>query len=105
MFVKGQMGEVVFETDPPDATITLKAKTTSTDGRSGVFLGSGVRIPDDKPIMFKRSDPRLKNLPKNYMRVPTGLYVRTVKDVAESAPKSKLSEEAIERLRSLGYVQ
>jgi hypothetical protein len=100
-----QMGEVVFKTDPPEATVTFKVKTTSQEEGSGVFLGRGLRVSDNNAITLTRSDPRVKGMPNNYLKAATGLYIRAVIPVAESAPKTNLSEKAIERLKSLGYIE
>jgi hypothetical protein len=64
-----------------------------------------MRIADGQPIQLLPSDPRVEGTPKNYSKAPSGLYIRAVKSIAESAPKTKLTDQALERLRSLGYIQ
>jgi len=98
------MGEVTFETDPPDAPVTFEVGVRSASAAAGVFLGSGERIPMNEPVTLERSDARLAGTPVSYTRTPPGCYIRTVTPPAELGPKTDLSEEAVERLRSLGYI-
>ena len=97
------MGEIVFETDPPDASVTFEVRMS--DAEAGVFLGRDERVPNNKPITLERADPRLVGVPADYQRAATGWYIRAVRNPAESATKTSLSKEAIERLKTLGYTE
>jgi len=103
--VQNTIGEVVFNTDSSDAEVTFKITTTGPLKKYGVFLGKGVRIPNNKPITLKQSDPRIENMPENYLKALPGIYLRAVNSEAKTALKTNLSEGAIEHLKSLGYIE
>ena len=105
LVIAKHVGEVVFKTDSPEATVTFKVKTACSEEGSGVFLGRGERVPDNKEITLTQSDPRVEGVPPQYLKAATGVYIRTVRAVADSAPKASLSELALDRLRSLGYIE
>ncbi|MHC4064399.1 MAG: sulfatase [Planctomycetota bacterium] len=98
------MGEVTFETDPPEAPVTFRVQVDSASEGAGVFLGNAARIPNGDPITLVQSDPRLAGLPKDYTKAAPGCYIRAVIGPTVSAPKTNLSDDALERLRSLGYI-
>ena len=101
--VSSSLSEVVFETDPPDVPVTFKIKVESHAEGTGVFLGRDKAIPSHEPFTLVRSDPRLASAPGEYAKAATGCYIRAVIGPAASAPKTNLSPEAIDRLKSLGY--
>jgi hypothetical protein len=43
-------------------------------------------------------------MPENYLKAPPGIYLRAVNLQDKKALKTNLSEEAIEHLKSLGYI-
>jgi arylsulfatase A-like enzyme len=102
--VRSLMGEIAFVTDPPDAPVTFEVAVTGADGSAGPFLASGERLPEAEPVTLTRSDPRLTTPRRPYWEAAPGCHIRAVAGVGESAPESELSEEALERLRSLGYI-
>ncbi|MCZ6817653.1 MAG: sulfatase [Planctomycetota bacterium] len=102
--VSALIGEITFETLPPDAPVTFEVHATSDATGTGVFLGAGERIANGRPIALTWRDGRLAGTPENYIRAPTGCYIRAVIGPSANAPKTELSEEAIERLKSLGYI-
>ena len=72
-------------------------------GTAGIFLGSGSVVEPDVPVTLQRDDPRLASTLSDYEHARPGVYIRTVSDESRKSEASAVSEEAIERLRALGY--
>lgn len=98
------IGEIAFETVPPSAPVVFEIETSSDEAGAGVFLGTGEKVEAEGPFRLTRDDPRVRGLPRDYTKVPSGCYIRTVLP-PRGAGASDLTEEAIERLRALGYVE
>ncbi len=96
-----QLAEIVFETDPPTAPITLEQEGQPCG--EGIFLGAGESLPGVAVVTLDPSDARLVGVPRNYFAVDSGIYVRSVQAPQAGVTGSELSPEAIERLESLGY--
>ncbi|MCP4246437.1 MAG: sulfatase-like hydrolase/transferase, partial [bacterium] len=98
------VGEVVFETDPPDTPVTFEISVSGTAPGAGVFLGRGGAIDSGKSLTLKPTDPRLQGVPDAYASARAGCYIRAVIPPSAGAPATQLTPEAIERLKSLGYI-
>ena len=71
-----------------------------------IFLGAGdKKIPEGEYIALSRSDSKVRELPESYYNAHPGVYIRAVNPISEQASKSNLSEKAIERLKTLGYIK
>jgi hypothetical protein len=103
--VKNAISEVVFDTVVPEATVTFDIQVKSSSKQAGLFLGEGNRVSSNKAIALSQFDKRVKGAPENYVRTPTGLYLRAVRPLSETMPKTELSDEAIQKLKSLGYIE
>lgn len=101
--VSRMAGQVRFETQPRDAAVTFEVELSGGDAASGIFLSDGKRLPAGQPWTLQRSDPRLTAAPAPYRDLATGVHLRAV-NPPQSEREPRLSEEAIERLRALGYV-
>lgn len=108
-FVFKGIGEIIFDTNPFDAPIKLKitAFTKEEDKYPAyIFLGAGdKKVPEGEYIALSRSDSKLRELPESYYEAPPGVYIRAVNPISTQASKSNLSEKAIERLKTLGYIK
>ncbi len=102
--VSVMIGELVFETEPPDAPVTFDITVSGTSAGAGVFLGRGEPIDTGKPLTLRPTDPRLVGVPDAYASAGTGCYIRAVMPSSAAAPATTLTPEAIERLKTLGYV-
>ncbi len=98
------IGEIAFRTDPPDAPVVFDLNVKHEKGAAGLYLGKGIPVSAGTPFTLVPGDPRVRGVPDSYARAPDGCYVRAVSRVTEGAAP-QLSPEAIERLRSLGYVE
>jgi hypothetical protein len=94
------MGEIAFQTQPPNAVVRCEV-TVEGPTNAGVFLGVGTAAPT-MPLELVPSDPRLRGLPENYVRAAPGCYIRA--QVGPTGAETELSDGAVKRLRSLGYV-
>ena len=103
--IQMMIGEIAFETTPPDAPVLFDIEVTSGGGESGLFLGHGERAGSARPLSLMQTDTRLHALPRDYLRAPSGCYIRAVPPRDAPAERSELSEEAIRRLRALGYIE
>lgn len=99
------MGEISFETAPPDAKVTFDMDAGNAAGTAGVFLGSGIATTAGEPLRLAPHDPRVRGLPRDYIGAAPGCYVRAVPARVAPGDEPSLSEEALRRLRALGYVQ
>lgn len=95
------MSEIAFQTEPANAPITCKVSTTGP-ASAGVFLGSGLPVSAAKGITLTPGDPRVHGFPSIYAQAVPGCYIHAV--AGPTTTESQLSREALERLRSLGYV-
>lgn len=100
--VSGRIAQVSFETDPPGAAVSFRVEVDSDDDRAGLFLGRGHRIQAGEEVELSPDDPLVEGTPPSYGRAAPGCYIRAVRGVAP--PPAKLSDEAVERLRALGYL-
>ena len=101
----GRMTEVVFETEPPDASVSFDVEVTGAGGaEASVFLGAGAKLPREGAFSLAPSDPRLVGF-ADFTRVAAGLYIRAVTSAPSAEPAPELSEAARQRLEQLGYVQ
>jgi len=98
-----KIGEITFETDPPDAAVTIDVAASGPE-TAGVFVGTGEPVANGEPVTLDRGDARLRGVLADYLSNPPGLYIRTVPASRASAPATELPEEVLEQLRSLGYV-
>jgi len=96
---------MMFETDPPEATVTFDLKVISNDKHSGIFLGPGERINENEIFTLTQTSPKVKGLPDNYNNTPTGVYIHAVPTFDTSSNKSTISRQEQELLKSLGYVR
>ncbi len=103
--IQMMIGEIAFETTPPGAPVLFDVEVTNDAGDAGLFLGHGERTGSAGPFRLLQTDPRLHALPRDYLRVPPGCYIRAVPPRDAPAEKSELSEETIRRLRALGYIE
>ena len=99
------MGEITFATEPADSPVTFNVEVSREEkiGEVGVFLGEGTPIASGEPITLVNSDERASGLPLDYLKTTPGCYIRVVVPPADAGEEAKLSAEAIEKLRSLGY--
>lgn len=101
--IASHVGEVAFETDPPDAAVTFDLALESGPDAAGLYLGAGEPAAGGGgAVTLERADPRLIGQVDPHGAAP-GAYVRAVSSRA-SAPPSQLSPEAVESLEALGYV-
>lgn len=100
--VSGRIAQVSFETDPGDATVSFQVEVEGDDASAGLFLGRGHRMQPREELELSPDDPRLEGTPPSYGQAAPGCYIRAVRGV--TPPPVDLSEEAIERLRALGYL-
>jgi arylsulfatase A-like enzyme len=103
--ISNHVAEVSFETDPPDAAVTFEIHAESFSRRAGVFLAGGEEIPGDRAVRLERTDPRLKGAPPAHGSAPDGVHIRAVANPKASAPRARLSGEAVEHLEALGYLE
>jgi arylsulfatase A-like enzyme len=100
LFALGTRAEIVFETEPPDAPVTLEISLECDEPAAGVFAGAGTPLPQGQAVEIARGDPRVRGLPRGYPNVPPGCYVRVVDPPAEAS----LPAATEDRLRALGYL-
>lgn len=98
------LAEVVFETEPRDADVTFELTVEDLAGRAGLFVGAGDPLEEAAAFTLTRDDPRLATSLSDYDAAQPGVYIRAVGDTGAESPASHLTEEAIERLRALGYL-
>jgi arylsulfatase A-like enzyme len=103
--VRDGIGEIVFETEPREAEVTLDLRVLDPTGRAALFLGRNHRVDERDELTLARSDPRLLEMPRDYFRAEPGVYVRAVTPLSDTAPRALLTEETIEHLRTLGYIE
>ena len=99
------IGEITFETAPPDAAVSFDIDARSAAATAGVFLGRGIATPPGGPLRLAQNDPRVRGLPPDYIGAVPGCYVRAVPARLTPGDEPSLSQEALRRLRALGYVQ
>ena len=108
-FVAKGIGEIIFDTEPFNSPIKLKISAFTkeeSDNPASIFLGAGdKKIPEGEYIALSRSDSKVRELPESYYNAHPGVYIRAVNPISEQASKSNLSEKAIERLKTLGYIK
>ncbi len=99
-------GEIVFETDPPDAAVRFELEISCDEGPCGVFVGAGDPVADPAGFELRRDDPRLRARPPHASGampgIASGVWIRAVPPRAGAA--SELSDDALRALGELGYV-
>ena len=103
------IGEIIFDTEPFDTPIKLKISAytkAESENPAFIFLGAGEKkLPEGEHNYLSRFDSEVKELPESYYKAHRGVYIRAVNPISKQASKSDLSEKAIERLRTLGYIK
>jgi hypothetical protein len=100
--VFNQTFRIQFETEPPDALVTLELQIAPGD--RGVFLGRGLPIEATETIALDRSDSRLEGALDRSKRPESGVYIQAVASPVAAGEETRLSHETLEHLRSLGYL-
>ena len=103
--VNEMIGEITFATEPPDAPVVFDIEVDSDHAHEGVFLGQGTPISEGRPVEVAALDPRARGLPRDYRKTAPGCYIRSIASPAAGAKPARLSDGAVERLKSLGYVE
>jgi len=94
--VSRHTGEVVFRTEPPDAPVTIRVENDVP-----FFRGRGEPV-EETAFELRPQDERFAGSPRDYLAAPSGVWVRWVAD--PGADRAELSDEALSRLKALGYV-
>ncbi|MFQ5720673.1 MAG: hypothetical protein ACE5IK_14130, partial [Acidobacteriota bacterium] len=99
--VSEMLGEVRFDTMPPDAPVTFELTLDRTDRPAAIYLADGSPLPEGRPVRLDPADDRLAALPEPLRSTPAGVHIRHVR--SPTGPHATLSEAARRRLRALGY--
>ncbi len=97
--VRNHQGEIVFETDPPDAAVRFELDVQCDDGPCGIFVGGERATVDGSAFELQRADPRLNQPPAETSAA--GVHLRAVPP--RSGADSDLSPETLRHLGALGY--
>jgi len=96
-------GQVVFDTEPRDAPVSFEIDVVGGDPGAGIFLSNGEQLAGGEAATLRRTDPRLTSLPRRAKDSAAGVHIRAVNPPMAS-DRVELSEEALERLKALGYL-
>jgi arylsulfatase A-like enzyme len=103
--ISNHLGQVVFETEPRDATLRIRLEALESARDFGLFLGDGADGTMTGEVVLERSDHRVRKRVKNYFEAAAGVYVRAADPQNLAAPAAVLSDQARENLRALGYIE
>jgi arylsulfatase A-like enzyme len=95
-------GELWFDTVPPDEPVTFELYLEDESVSTEILLANGDRLASGETVTLDPSDPRLQSA-RGQVLGP-GIHIRMVNTSVTRGEETALSDEVIERLKALGYI-